>query len=161
MTNWLTAIGRPDLAKSADLFLYTLEPKVHGHYADELANAVLGDTYLTPNHGGSVRLRIIKLYGRNEFYMRFYAWWNPGKVEVRLDSPKGELLSVADITPENSQRVVRSPMRPVDGTHDLYLVFTANSPRPQSDIPVCHVDWVAFRKCRTEATSACGRHSWN
>jgi len=37
---WLSKYGKEKLLKSTDLFLTSLEPKIHAHYADQLTNAI-------------------------------------------------------------------------------------------------------------------------
>ncbi|MBQ8296475.1 MAG: family 43 glycosylhydrolase [Ruminococcus sp.] len=48
-----------------------------------------------------------------------------GRVEVRLDSPTGEVLTSIDFdTPDSYQTVYNSEVAQTGGTHDLYFVFS-------------------------------------
>ncbi|MBR1529773.1 MAG: family 43 glycosylhydrolase [Oscillospiraceae bacterium] len=48
-----------------------------------------------------------------------------GRIEVRLDSPTGEMLSSMDFdTADSWQKIYNSAVAPVKGTHDLYFVFS-------------------------------------
>jgi len=48
-----------------------------------------------------------------------------GRVEVRLDSPTGEILSGIDFDTAGSyQNIYNNTVAPVKGTHDLYFVFS-------------------------------------
>lgn len=69
--NWLGHSGAKDLRHSADLFLHTLEPKIHAHYSDKLVNAALYDTkWLGVRHGGSARLRDVTLTGKKTIVLK-------------------------------------------------------------------------------------------
>jgi len=41
---WLSTTGNTSLVKSTDLFLHTLEPKIHAHYSDQIVDGALYDT---------------------------------------------------------------------------------------------------------------------
>jgi len=47
-----------------------------------------------------------------------------GRIEVRLDSPAGELLSAIDFDTADYQNIYQTTVAPVGGTHDLYFVFS-------------------------------------
>jgi len=148
ITNWLREVGKPELARSTDMFLKTLEPKYNADYVDERVDAALYDTkYLGVRPGGSVRLRNVKMDGKNEFYLKTSGWMGPdpnGKVEVRLDRLDGEVLAVTDFASAKHRSAIRSPMKLVDGTHDLYLLF--KNPTLPKGRPVVMIDWFAFRE---------------
>jgi hypothetical protein len=44
---------------------------------------------------------------------------------------------------EGSRKVISVPLKPVEGRHDLFFVFS--NPSSPADRPVCAVDWFAFR----------------
>ncbi|WP_140938634.1 DUF1553 domain-containing protein [Sphingobacterium lumbrici] len=142
---WLKNHSNATLLKSVDLFLHTLEPKVHAHYSDQLVNGALYDTkWLGVRHGGSARLRGITLDGKKQFYMNFWTSLTGGKLEIRKDNPNGPILSIVDLPPTQGRQVIQAPLADVNGTHDLYLVF--KNPTIAKDQPVCMIEWFAFRE---------------
>ncbi len=143
--NWLTGHGGGSLVKSANLFLHTLEPKIHAHYSDNLVNGALYDTkWLGVRDGGSARLRAINLDGKKQFFMNFWTATGGGKLEIRKDEINGELLATVDIPATNGRQVILSPLAEQTGVHDLYLVF--RNPLMKRNEPVCMIEWFAFRE---------------
>ncbi|ULT29220.1 hypothetical protein KUH03_35770 [Sphingobacterium sp. E70] len=64
--HWLAANGNVNVVKSADLFLHTLEPKIHAHYSDQIVDGALYDTkWLGVRNRGSARLKAITLDGKS------------------------------------------------------------------------------------------------
>jgi len=154
ITHWLRANGKPELAMSTDMFLKTLEPKYNPDYVDERIDAALYDTkYLGVRPGGSVRLPNVKMDGKDEFYLMggggwtLYGMWkkSPGdRVEIRLDRPDGEVVGVVNVEDDRWGRLIRTPLKRVSGTHDLYLLF--KGPNRPKDVPVVMIDWFALRE---------------
>ncbi|NQD69339.1 DUF1553 domain-containing protein [Sphingobacterium shayense] len=143
--HWLASRGGAGLVKSADLFLHTLEPKIHAHYSDRLVNGALYDTkWLGVRNGGSARLRAVNLSDKKQFYMNFWTGSSGGELEIRKDKIDGELLAAIAIPATSGRQVMVSTLAEQSGVHDLYLVFN-NSSIP-ADQPVCMIEWFAFRE---------------
>lgn len=143
--SWLADKGNVDLVKSVDLFLHTLEPKIHAHYSDELTNAALYDTkWLGVRHGGHARLKNIVLDGKRQIYMNFWTSLNGGNMEVRKGSIDGPLLANVSLPVTQGRRVIVSDINESSGVHDLYLVFRNSS--AHKDQPICMIEWFAFRE---------------
>ncbi|MFD1768345.1 DUF1553 domain-containing protein [Sphingobacterium suaedae] len=141
---WLSNNGGASLVKSTDLFLHTLEPKIHAHYSDQLINGALYDTkWLGVRHGGSARLRDVSLANKKQFYMNFWTGAGGGTLEIRKGRRDGELLATVDIPVTKGRQVLVSPLAEQTGKHDVYLIFK-NSSLP-ADQPVCMIEWFAFR----------------
>lgn len=143
--SWLASNGGGELLKSTDLFLHTLEPKIHAHYSDELTDAALYDTkWLGVRNGGYARLRNITLDGKNQLYMNFWTSLNGGKMELRKGSVDGPLLANVSLPATQGRRVIVSDLEETSGVHDLYLVF--KNVAAGKDQPICMIEWFAFRE---------------
>ncbi|WP_313182463.1 DUF1553 domain-containing protein [Sphingobacterium siyangense] len=142
---WLSTTGNTSLVKSTDLFLHTLEPKVHAHYSDQIVDGALYDTkWLGVRTGGSARLRAINLDNKQQFFMNFWTGAVGGKLEIHLDKPSGPILAVIDLPSTNGRQVIQSPISATRGVHDLYLVF--KNPSVAHGQPICMIEWFAFRE---------------
>ncbi|MCY4778611.1 DUF1553 domain-containing protein [Sphingobacterium sp. UT-1RO-CII-1] len=148
--HWLANNGAADLVKSADLFLHTLEPKIHAHYSDELNNGALYDTkWLGIRHGGHARLKNITLDGKRQLYMNFWTSLQGGQMEIRKGSVSGPLLANVSLPATGGRRVIVSEIKEESGVHDLYLVFKNSA--AAKDQPICMIEWFAFREAFPEA----------
>ncbi len=143
--HWLAANGNGNVVKSADLFLHTLEPKVHAHYSDQIVDGALYDTkWLGVRNNGSARLKTIALDGKSQLFMNFWTDVAGGKMEVHLKSPNGPLLANVDLPKTSGRQVIQAAIKPTSGIHDLYLVF--KNPAVASGQPICMIEWFAFRE---------------
>lgn len=143
--NWLATFGGTNSVRSADLFLHTLEPKIHAHYSDSLVNGALYDTkWLGVRNGGTARLRNITLDGKALFYMNFWTGAQGGKMEIRKGSIHGPVLTVVDLPSTNGRQVIQAPLTEDKGVHDLYLIF--KNPSVAKEQPICMIEWFAFRE---------------
>ncbi len=77
--------------------------------------------------------------------------WNENraaKIEIRLDSPQGELLGVCDIAPMDGQvayAIHETKIKPVTGKHALVLVFkSVESEMEKTDL--MNLEWFVFEK---------------
>ena len=141
---WLGQFGTKEQVRSANLFLYTLEPKVHAHYSDQLVNAALYDTkWLGVRSGGSARLKQINLDGKSQLYINYWTSLAGGSMEIRKGSLNGPVLASVALPLTQGRQVIQANILPESGVHDLFLLFkNANAARDQ---PVCMIEWVAFR----------------
>lgn len=143
--NWLSKYGNEKLLHSTDLFLKSLEPKIHAHYSDRLVNAALYDTkWLGVRNGGNARLRDIQLDGKKLIYLNYWTGNTGGKLEIHKDTIGGGIIAEIDLPNTNGRQVIQAPIAEVEGRHDLYLVF--KNPNLGKDQPVCMIEWFAFRE---------------
>ncbi|MGE8378714.1 MAG: DUF1553 domain-containing protein, partial [Sphingobacterium sp.] len=143
--HWLAANGNVNVVKSADLFLYTLEPKIHAHYSDQIVDGALYDTkWLGVRNSGSARLKAITLDGKKQLFMNFWTDAVGGKMEVHLNSPHGPLLTNVDLPKTSGRQVIQAAIVPTTGVHDLYLVF--KNAAVAAGQPICMIEWFAFRE---------------
>lgn len=143
--NWLSKYGNEKLLHSTDLFLKSLEPKIHAHYSDRLVNAALYDTkWLGVRNGGNARLRNIQLDGKKLIYLNYWTGNTGGKLEIHKDTIGGGIIAEIDLPNTNGRQVIQAPIAEVAGRHDLYLVF--KNPNLGKDQPVCMIEWFAFRE---------------
>lgn len=142
---WLSKYGNEKLLHSTDLFLKSLEPKIHAHYSDRLVNAALYDTkWLGVRNGGNARLRDIQLDGKKLIYLNYWTGNTGGKLEIHKDTIGGGIIAEIDLPNTNGRQVIQAPIAEVTGRHDLYLVF--KNPNLGKDQPVCMIEWFAFRE---------------
>ena len=155
--HWLAANADGNAVKSADLFLYTLEPKIHAHYSDKITDGALYDTkWLGVRNGGSARLKAIALDGKKQLFMNFWTDVAGGKMEIHLDAEQGPLLAHVDLPKTAGRQVIQAPILSKAGTHDLYLVF--KNPAVAAGQPICMIEWFAFRKDFPRGTATEHQH---
>lgn len=143
--SWLTLKGNQKLIRSTDLFLHTLEPKIHAHYSDQVENGALYDTkWLGIRSGGSARLKHITLQGKKQFYMNYWTSLNGGAIEVRKGSKKGPLLTTVQLPSTSGRQVIQADLKEDTGVHDLYLIF--KNATAAKDQPICMIEWFALRE---------------
>lgn len=144
--HWLGHSGGKNLWRSTDLFLHTLEPKIHAHYSDKLVNAALYDTkWLGVRHGGSARLRDVTLTGKQQLYLNYWTGLSGGYMEIRKGGLTGPLVLHTKLEPTNGRQVVVFDLTDAaQGRDDLYLVF--KNATAAKDQPICMIEWFAFRE---------------
>ncbi|WP_270087267.1 DUF1553 domain-containing protein [Sphingobacterium sp. SYP-B4668] len=151
--NWIAKYGNKHLTKSADLFLHTLEPKIHAHYSDQLVNGALYDTkWLGVRNGGSARLKNITLDGKQQFFVNYWTSSPGGKLEIRKGSLSGPVLASVDLAITQGRKVINVPIKEEKGVDDLFLLF--RNPTLPADQPVCMIEWFAFREGFPGATES-------
>jgi hypothetical protein len=142
---WIREKAGPEEEQETTLFLKALEPKYHPHDFDEFVNGELIDTkWLGIRPGGSARLKEIKMDGKNHLFLNYWTTQKGGSFEIRMDKLGGPVIGKGSLPSTGGPRkVISIPLEPVEGRHDLYLVFRNRS--IPVDRPVCAVDWFAFR----------------
>lgn len=144
ISSWVKQYGNRTQQQDIQRFMKLLEPKVHAHNCDEYTNGALLDTkYLGIRHNGSCRLPQQSLSGKTTLLMNYWTGAKGGTFEVRLDSLHGKTLIRHALAPTKDREAIAIAIPPVNGTHDLYLVFRNSSIR--ADEAVCMVEWFAFR----------------
>ncbi|MDQ3395018.1 MAG: DUF1553 domain-containing protein [Bacteroidota bacterium] len=142
---WVKDHEGPDEEKKVARFLKTLEPKYHPHSLDEFIDGELIDTkWLGVRPGGSARLPQIKLDGKEYLIVNYWMDVHGGSFEVRKGSLKGEVIAIAKLEKTQGRKAVFIPLKPTQGTHDLFFVFS--HPKIKKDQSVCAIEWFAFQK---------------
>ncbi|WP_090603002.1 DUF1553 domain-containing protein [Parapedobacter koreensis] len=142
---WIAKYNTHEAVVSSDLFLHTLEPKIHAHACDQLVNGALVDTkWLGIRHGGSARLPAIMLDSKDLFYINYSTGSSGGQLEIRADSPNGALLAKSALPVTQGMQTIAIPLAVLGGQRDIYLQF--KNPSIPTDYEVCLVEWMAFRE---------------
>lgn len=139
----------PESEDEVQLFLRTLEPKIHPHRCDRFVNGSLMDNkWIGIRHSGQCRVPSADLSGKD--YLLFNYWTSApgGRMELRLDDPNGPVLAAASLpVTKGSQaialRLDRSRVG-VQQIRDLYWRFY-NTSIP-ADRSVCGVEWFVFQE---------------
>ena len=88
---------------------------------------------------GSKAARFVcKTWDRNE----------ASRIEIRLDSPEGELIGTCDVPPMNGETaysIHETPVKPVTGKHAVVLVFRKDESVP-ADRDLMNLEWFYFTK---------------
>jgi cytochrome c len=121
--------------------------KVQAEDADLVKNITRSNTNLGAIHNQSFfMLRGIDLKGINSLSYFYSSANRTGTIEVRLDSPKGDVISTVEFTPTGNWdtfKTLNAPITAVTGKHNLYFVFVKTA-RPNNDLIT--VDYVNFNK---------------
>lgn len=146
--NWVKQYGTTAAAGEVGRFLKTNEPRIHVHNCDDFVNGELIDTkILGIRNNGHCRLKNVLLEGKTQLLVYLLSFFGTGRMggqmEIHLDSLNGPLLTNYTIAPVKRHGAVSVPLKPVSGTHDLYLVFRNPALPPQES--VCAIEWFAFR----------------
>lgn len=89
--------------------------------------------------GADVNRFICKTWGKNR----------DAKIEIRLDSPEGELIGVCELAPmdgEVAYAIHETIIKPVTGKHALVLVFKAVEPTGTEEVDLMNLEWFVFEK---------------
>lgn len=105
------------------------------------AGKVVGST----NHGATIKFEGLNLSDTRGIRVNASAGGGAkgSQIEVRIDSPTGQLLGTVDITHTGDwgkHAENRAKLTPVTGRHDVYLVLT----NPKKGGGLMNVDWVQF-----------------
>ena len=121
--------------------------KVQAEDADMVKNITRSNTNLGAIHNQSFfMLRGIDLKGINSLSYFYSSANRTGTIEVRLDSPKGDVISTVEFTPTGNWdtfKTLNASLTAVTGKHNLYFVFVKTA-RPNNDLIT--VDYVNFNK---------------
>ena len=78
------------------------------------------------------------------------------KIEIRLDSPEGELLGVCDLEAMNGEvayAIHETNIKSVTGKHALVLVFKAAEPAGNEEEDLMNLEWFTFATTRPTKVS--------
>ena len=84
----------------------------------------------------------------NHFICKTWGKNRDAKIEIRLDSPQGELLGVCDIASmdgEVAYAIHETKIKPVTGKHALVLVFKSVEPE-MKETDLMNLEWFVFEK---------------
>ncbi|MGC3947562.1 MAG: DUF1553 domain-containing protein [Chryseolinea sp.] len=140
--SWIRTTAGEEQSHEMVSFLKTFEPKYHPHDFDEFKNSELNDTkWLGFRNFSSARLKNVDLSNKANLVFEYWADNKNGLLDIRADKVDGKVL--ASNVKLNGRGVVRVPLQPIDGTHDLYFVY--KNPTGSLDKYSVNVVWVAFR----------------
>lgn len=143
--SWVARYGDKADQGNIEQFLGVLEPKINAHTCDEFVNGTLADTkWLSIRHEGSCRMPSVDTRGASRFYLNYWTGASGGELEIRLDSLTGPSIGIIDLPATQGRQIISAEIKPIEGRHDLYLVF--RNPSIDSRQSVCYVEWVAFRE---------------
>ncbi len=89
---------------------------------------------------------ICKTWGKNK----------KAKIEIRLDSPEGELLGVCDLEAMNGEvayAIHETHIKSVTGKHALVLVFKAAEPAGTEEEDLMNLEWFTFSRVHSTKVS--------
>ncbi len=143
LSTWIKTNLGEEKSKNYNKFLRNLEPRHHAHYADNYVNgALLGDRNIGLRNNGTCRLPDIKLDGKSTFLIYYQSRNVGGNLELRKDSPTGEILSKIKIDTTAKSKLLFIPIKATAGRHDLYLVGKNGKLKPEQD--VFQINWFVF-----------------
>lgn len=87
-------------------------------------------------------MKQIHLEGKNSLIMNYWADAEGGSFEIRKDALDGDIIAGGKLP--KGDRAISVPVKPSQGSHDLYISFKNSQIKP--DRAVCGVEWFAFRE---------------
>ncbi|WP_276089336.1 ThuA domain-containing protein [Pedobacter sp. JY14-1] len=120
--------------------------KVQAEDAEILRNIDRNDSHLGAIHHGSFfALKNIDLKGIGKLTFRYASTDKDATIEIRQDSPKGQLVGKLNYSKTGSWEVYRELDAPLSkvltGRHDLYFLFVKESGPNQH---LASIDWINF-----------------
>lgn len=86
--------------------------------------------------------------GVNHFTCKTWDKNKAAKIEIRLDSPEGELIGTCDVTPMDGDvayAIHEAVIKPVTGKHALVLVFKSTDPNVKGE-DLMNLEWFVFER---------------
>lgn len=144
VTAWIKEQGGEKDAVKSTFFLKTLEPKIHSHVFDKFENGELdGYKWLSIRPGGSTRLQQVNLDNKSQVFLNYSMGKPGGSFEIHLGSREGQVIGRIDLAKTDRPQIAEIALKPVSGTHDLFLVF--KNPKLTKDQSVCRIEWFSFQ----------------
>lgn len=129
LSSWLSKTVSEKEKKELVSFLQTLQPSHNSLKCDDFVNAELNDTkWLAMRNHSSARLKSVNLEGKKKLIMLYKDFAN-GVFEIRLDNPKGKILTKLNINKKEENKgwkTIELALENAQGVHDIYFVY--NSP---------------------------------
>lgn len=111
-------------------FLQTLQPSHNSLKCDDFVNAELSDTkWLAMRNHSSARLKSVSLDGKKKLIMQYKDFAN-GVFEIRLDNPKGKVLTKLNINKKGENKgwkTTELSLENAQGVHDIYFVYNSGT----------------------------------
>lgn len=149
IVNWCRSKSQKE-GEEVELFLRTLEPKIHPHRCDKFTNGSLMDNkWIGIRHGGSCRIPSVDLTSKSHLLFNYWTGNRGGSFRITVDRPDGPTLTSGKLEPTDGSMAVSFQLdvsRLKDGkmVRDLYWHFY--NPNIPADRSVCGVEWFAFQK---------------
>ncbi|WKN42386.1 DUF1553 domain-containing protein [Tunicatimonas pelagia] len=122
------------------------EPKIHPHSFDTVVNgSLLDNKYLAVEDGGYARLTDVPLQNETQLLISYSASHSRGRVEIRLDSLRGERLAIWNVKKNQGGwrfKTTAVPFKGISGTHDLYFIFKD----PQQQGAIAMLEWLLLHE---------------
>lgn len=149
IVNWCRSKNQKD-GQEVELFLRTLEPKIHPHRCDKFVNGSLMDNkWIGIRHGGSCRIPAVDLTSKSHLLFNYWTGNKGGSFRITIDRPDGPVLTSGRLEPTEGQKAVTvqldlSKLKDGSMVRDLYWHFY--NPSIPADRSVCGVEWFVFQK---------------
>jgi cytochrome c len=105
-----------------------------------------GNSLSKPGHGAYLLFKDIDLTDVGQLTYRLASKDRDGAIELRLDSPKGPVISRADFTPTGAwdkRTEITARLQPTAGRHNLYFM-PVKKELPNNEL--VSLDWIEFKK---------------
>ncbi len=139
--HWLNNNNFTDEAKSANLFLTTLQPSYNSQTADSLVSAAIVDTkWLILRNNASARLSNVYLDKRNQLIMPVNGFVNGGVITIRTGQ---KILAKIPVNKTNGWKIMKVDFPPQNGYDDIFITYY-NSNLRDNDANCVQFDWFYF-----------------
>jgi hypothetical protein len=130
LSSWLSKkVSEKEKAELVN-FLQTLQPSHNSLKCDDFVNAELSDTkWLAMRNHSSARLKSVSLDGKKKLIMQYKDFAN-GVFEIRLDNPKGKVLTKLNINKKGENKgwkTTELSLENAQGVHDIYFVYNSGT----------------------------------
>jgi hypothetical protein len=146
--NWLTKKVSEKQKEEIIHFLKTLQPSHNSLRCDNFVNSELSDTkWLAMRNNSSARLSGVNLSDKETLILKFNVFVK-GRLELRLGSPKGQLLAYKNFTEvfkDSKWKTIEIPLIKTSGTHDIYFRFFSPHLKDPNSSGIIF-DWFYFSK---------------
>ncbi|MEX2592165.1 MAG: DUF1553 domain-containing protein [Anditalea sp.] len=149
--NWVveytaSADEKMERAKAFVDLVKVTEPKIHPHSFEQIEKGTVtgGNSNLAVESGGHALIKNVPLTGKEDRILVSYrASRSTGIVEIRKDSPEGDLLGSWNVEKnERGFETIPISIKPVSGRHDIFFVFKDSQKKGY----VCQIEWVLFHE---------------
>jgi len=125
VVKWVKENSGEERAKNTELLIRTWQPAIYGTTADSLVNAYISgnNTTLTLRNNSDCRLRHVDLQDIDQLIIHYNTTKNGGKIQVRMDSPKGYLLGSSRLDSITKWKELFFEFPKQSGFHDIYITY--------------------------------------
>lgn len=146
ISNWLkdNQLSPKEISREIT-FLKTLEPKISPDYFSDFHKGELIDTkWLGLRNTGHCMLKNTYVNDADQIIFYYNAYQNRGKLTIRQNDEKGEILAEIPINKTGGKKIEIFPFKPKKGYQDLY--FEYSNPALEEQQNSFYVEWLAFHK---------------